>query len=445
MNAAVFLDRDNTIIHNDGDLGDPEAVHLIQGAASAIASLRGLGYKIVVVSNQGGVARGKFTEEDVEAVHVRINELIQHATGAHIDRFYYCPYHPEGTVEAYRREHPWRKPAPGMLQEAARDLSIDLKQSWMIGDQLRDIEAGLAAGTRTIWLTHDAQEIPTFDERLPRLAAPGLDRLPEDGPRPHHTARRLIEAVRIVAQQRRPDVAEQMHARADAAVRKRYAARLTAEAGRVPARETPESAPPEAHEAAPEETPAPREEAPPPGRVQSPGAAPNAPGDSGPETGASPAPGEAPVTGAAAQAKRPFRPLVLPPREAPGEAAEARGAGPGAEKRAPGAAEVAKETVPEPEAGEPARAEAKRPAPAASSATLERLARQILQAVREGQAGRESNASLNLLAMVLQLFVAICLLGALVMGRSDVELFMRWIGVGVLVQLAAITTLLFRE
>ena len=69
MNAAVFLDRDNTLIDNDGDMGDPDKVHLIQGAGSAIASLRGLGYKVVVVSNQGGVARGKYTEQDVDAVH----------------------------------------------------------------------------------------------------------------------------------------------------------------------------------------------------------------------------------------------------------------------------------------------------------------------------------------------------------------------------------------
>ena len=88
MTAAVFLDRDNTLIHNDGDLGDPDEVHLVKGAASAIASLRGLSYKIVVVTNQGGVARGKFSEADVQAVNERIAELVKATSGSSIDRFY---------------------------------------------------------------------------------------------------------------------------------------------------------------------------------------------------------------------------------------------------------------------------------------------------------------------------------------------------------------------
>ena len=138
MNRAVFLDRDNTIIHNDGDLGDPQQVRLIQGAASAMASLRGLGYKIVVVSNQGGVARGKYTEQDVDAVNARIAQIVQRVSGASIDRFYYCPFHPEGSVRQYKREHPWRKPAPGMFKQAADDLNLDLAQCWTVGDQLRD-------------------------------------------------------------------------------------------------------------------------------------------------------------------------------------------------------------------------------------------------------------------------------------------------------------------
>src|SRR5690606_40470943 len=116
--AAVFLDRDNTIIHNDGDLGDPEQVFLIQGAASAIASLRGLNFKIIVVTNQGGVARGKYTEADVEKTNQRVADLVKAASGANIDRFYYCPYHPLGTVEQYKQEHEWRKPAPGMILQA---------------------------------------------------------------------------------------------------------------------------------------------------------------------------------------------------------------------------------------------------------------------------------------------------------------------------------------
>jgi len=150
VNRAVFLDRDNTIIEAHGDLGDPERVRLIRGAAHAIASLRQLGFRIIVVCNQAAVARGIYTEEDVDAVHQRIAQLVHETAGGVIDRFYYCPFHPEGTVAEYRREHPWRKPKPGMLLQAARDLEIELSESWMVGDQERDIEAGLAAGCQTI-------------------------------------------------------------------------------------------------------------------------------------------------------------------------------------------------------------------------------------------------------------------------------------------------------
>ncbi len=150
--GAVFLDRDNTLIVNDGDLGDPDAVRLIDGVAPALARLDGAGWRLVVVSNQGGVARGRYTEQDVEAVNRRIAELIDEQAGTRdlIDRFYWCPFHPDGTVQRYRREHPWRKPQPGMLIQASRDMAIGLEQSWMIGDQPRDVAAGIAAGCRTI-------------------------------------------------------------------------------------------------------------------------------------------------------------------------------------------------------------------------------------------------------------------------------------------------------
>lgn len=195
MNRAVFLDRDNTIIHNDADLGDPDQVRLIQGAASAIASLRGLGFRIVVVSNQGGVARGQYGEADVDATHQRIAEMLkQQANGAVIDAFYYCPYHPEGTAPKYRREHPWRKPQPGMLLAAAEDLQLDLKLCWMVGDQPRDVEAGRRAQTRTVLLGEQAKFEATLTEES----------------RPDFFAHNLIEAARIVAQHLRPEPAAEV-------------------------------------------------------------------------------------------------------------------------------------------------------------------------------------------------------------------------------------------
>lgn len=152
MEPAVFLDRDNTLIVNDGDLGDPRAVRLIDGVAEGLATLRDAGFRLIVVTNQGGVARGKYDESQVDAVHQEIAVAVDREAGREglIDRFYYCPYHPEATVEQYRRDHPWRKPRPGMILQAASDMRLDLGRSWVIGDQVRDIQAGRAAGCRTV-------------------------------------------------------------------------------------------------------------------------------------------------------------------------------------------------------------------------------------------------------------------------------------------------------
>ncbi len=148
---ATFLDRDDTLIHCDGvaqggDLGDPALVKLLPGVAEGCRALKDAGFTLVVVSNQGGVARGKYGVTDVERVNARLNQLLDGL----IDAFYFCPYHPSGTVAEFAREHPWRKPQPGMLLDAATALSIDLARSWTVGDKQRDIEAGQAAGTRTI-------------------------------------------------------------------------------------------------------------------------------------------------------------------------------------------------------------------------------------------------------------------------------------------------------
>ena len=151
--AAVFFDRDNTLIANDGYLGDPNGVVLVHGAADAIARARALGYAIVVFSNQSGVARGMFTEEAVHAVNQRLDEmLLDENPHAVIDRHEFCPYHRDATVERYRQDSDLRKPKPGMILQAERQLALDLPRSWVIGDAPRDIDAGKAAGCRTILL-----------------------------------------------------------------------------------------------------------------------------------------------------------------------------------------------------------------------------------------------------------------------------------------------------
>ena len=148
---AVFFDRDNTLIVSDGYLGDPAKVELIEGAAEAVARVRSLGYAAVVFSNQSGVARGLFGEEAVHAVNARLDEMLHDQNpAAVIDRHEFCPFHPDGTVEMYREDSDLRKPRPGMIRQAAQALGLDLSRSWVVGDAPRDIEAGRAAGCRTV-------------------------------------------------------------------------------------------------------------------------------------------------------------------------------------------------------------------------------------------------------------------------------------------------------
>lgn len=152
--TAVFLDRDGTIIEDYGYIGDPDDVRLIAGAADAVRRLRTAGYLLVVVSNQSGVARGLFDEQALSRVHARLERVLE-AYGAGLDGAYYCPYldGPEAAVDGYRRDSELRKPQPGMLLQAARELDIDLERSWMIGDSPSDMEAGKRAGCRTIFIT----------------------------------------------------------------------------------------------------------------------------------------------------------------------------------------------------------------------------------------------------------------------------------------------------
>jgi HAD superfamily hydrolase (TIGR01662 family) len=169
---AVFFDRDNTLIANDGYLGDPAGVVLVDGAPDIIARVRSLGYAVVVFSNQSGVARGMFSEEDVHRVNARLDELLADLNPqAVIDRHEFCPFHPEGSVPEYAKESELRKPKPGMIRQAAERLALDLSKSWVIGDAPRDIEAGKAAGCRTIWFK-DPKLPPSSSARELMLTVP---------------------------------------------------------------------------------------------------------------------------------------------------------------------------------------------------------------------------------------------------------------------------------
>lgn len=180
VRPAVFLDRDNTLIHDPGYLKDPHLVTLLPGVAEGLSQLRAAGYLCVVVSNQSGVARGLLTEADVAAVNERIQSLLA-PHGAAIDAFYHCPYLPgeEAVVTEFRRDSDLRKPKPGMLLLAAKKHRIDLTRSWMIGDSPRDVEAGRAAGCRTILIAREgsaqsdaADHVePTFSAAAMRILA----------------------------------------------------------------------------------------------------------------------------------------------------------------------------------------------------------------------------------------------------------------------------------
>lgn len=148
MKRAFFLDRDGTINVEKEYLFQIADFEFIPGVPEAIRMINDAGYLVVVVTNQSGVARGYYSEEDVEILHRHIAGELRSA-GAHVDAWLFCPHHPSGRG-SYALPCDCRKPLPGMLQEAARRYDIDLESSIMIGDKLADVEAGLAAGCRTV-------------------------------------------------------------------------------------------------------------------------------------------------------------------------------------------------------------------------------------------------------------------------------------------------------
>ncbi len=148
-NRCVFLDRDGTINEEVNYLSHPKQLRLIAGAAAAIKLLNQAEFKVVVVTNQAGIARGYFTEQTVREIHQALERMLGEQ-GAAVDAIYYCPHHPAAGIGVYRQECNCRKPNPGMLERAARELNIDLGESFVVGDKISDLEAGLAVGCRNI-------------------------------------------------------------------------------------------------------------------------------------------------------------------------------------------------------------------------------------------------------------------------------------------------------
>lgn len=184
---AVFLDRDGTIIEERGYLSRLDGIDLFPFTVDAVRLLNRAGLAVVVLTNQSGVARGYFDEAFVQETHRVLGGRVAEG-GGRIDAFYYCPHYPDGKVERYRQACECRKPKPGMLLRAAADLSLDLSQSFSVGDRWSDVEAGLAAGARGV------------------LVRTGLGALDADDPRPDLAvslvAANLMEATSWILRER---------------------------------------------------------------------------------------------------------------------------------------------------------------------------------------------------------------------------------------------------
>jgi D-glycero-D-manno-heptose 1,7-bisphosphate phosphatase len=147
--VAVFLDKDGTLIDDVPFNVDPARVVLARGAGDALRALKMHGFLLIVVSNQSGVAMGRFSLQALAGVERRIQELLA-PSGVAVDAFYYCPHLPQAANVRYAVRCLCRKPQPGLLRRAARDFGIDLARSWLVGDILDDVEAGNRAGCRTV-------------------------------------------------------------------------------------------------------------------------------------------------------------------------------------------------------------------------------------------------------------------------------------------------------
>lgn len=401
MQPAIFLDLDNTIVQDSEGKGLLDELSLMKGAAPAIASLRGLGYRIVVVANQEGVARGQMSEDDVHRLHTQVSDLVKRtANGAVIDAFYYCPYHPQGQIKQYRKDHPTRKPRPGMLHQAAEELKLDLRSSWMIGDELADVQAGHAAGTRTILLRPDAERLMPIDPSM----IEGVVSEPPDRERPtgpDFFAVNLVDAARLIAQQPRMETHEIKTAGPD---RKWDAEKIA--------------------------------------KIQVPRPA-------------------KPAVQAAAQASvRAFRPWGAPAQEddvpivakpfrkrVHGEPSDRSANEPMAHPGSGGPELPAAEPAPRPDIPAPIRQAIEKKKLATTEpdndAEGEKTLRLILHELRAQRGSDQEFSFLTIVAVALQLVAVICLLGGLFMGGEQDGVFLRWLGAGIMAQLTAIATVLY--
>jgi D-glycero-D-manno-heptose 1,7-bisphosphate phosphatase len=163
----VLLDRDGVLVEDVGYLSSPSQLRVLPGVAWALASLSRAGFALAVVSNQSGVARGLFSEDDVRAVNAALATRLARA-GARVEAWLYCPHHPTQGSPPYRQRCECRKPAPGLLWRARDELGLDLRRSWVVGDKLTDVEAAQRAGCRAVLVGSPSEASPAVT--LPSLA-----------------------------------------------------------------------------------------------------------------------------------------------------------------------------------------------------------------------------------------------------------------------------------
>ncbi len=167
---AILLDRDGTLVEPRHYPSRPDELVLYPNLVTQLRHLRHAGFRLAVITNQSGIARGYFTEKDLAKMHDYLRTELRQG-GVEIDGFFYCPHHPEGEIPALSIECSCRKPEPGLLLRAAEELKIDLKCSWFIGDILNDVEAGNRAGCRTILVDLGTESPPESPIRTPHYVA----------------------------------------------------------------------------------------------------------------------------------------------------------------------------------------------------------------------------------------------------------------------------------
>jgi len=182
---AVFLDRDGTLIQDRGYICSFPQVGFFTFAAPAVRAMNEAGYLVIVVSNQSAVARGICSKKEIDLLHRQLQNHFK-KDGAAVAAFYYCPFLIDGTISGYRQDSPMRKPAPGMLLQAARDFKLDLTSCFMIGDKTDDILAGKRAGCRTML-------VRTGQGRSSEISFQSID------PRPDYIVDDLLTASAIIA------------------------------------------------------------------------------------------------------------------------------------------------------------------------------------------------------------------------------------------------------